>query len=130
MAAVQEFIEDEIIKKLELERLQDERKERLQEAAKPSARKKRTDREEFDLERRVDWYSGDYFKGYFSREKGVMFGTYGEDWMEQLRHQDLPRKQYHMEEKRRHGEDERKRQQLATAKTQKKKGGSIFRKND
>ncbi len=120
------------------------------------SKKKRSGREEFDLERKLanrEWDSDEFQKFYFMREKTLLVGVYGaEDWMERVRYSELPRKQYHMQEIkyviviillgnvkglsctkfleiRRRSEEEKRRQAALAAKTKKKKGGSIFRRD-
>ena len=74
------------------------------------------------------WDEGAYLKFYFHRERTIMEGLYGEDWRKYLKYPDLPRKKYHVEERRRDSSEDRKRQRAMAIKAKKKKGGSIFRK--
>ena len=113
-----EFVDEEVSKKNERQRLHLPTTKQLREDEDPP-------KTSLGIEQ---WDEATYMKFYFLRERAVMEQLYGDDWRKYLKHPDLPRKQYYVEERRRDSSEDRKRQKEMAARAKKKKGGSIFRK--
>ena len=65
---------------------------------------KKTIEEELDEDTRVSDTEEEYMVFYFRRERQVMQGLYGNDWKNFVRHKNMPREEYQIEESRRTSE--------------------------
>ena len=85
---LQSFVDAEIAKKQEKERLKsDQQKTR-------KLRSKKTIDEELEEDTRVTEPTEEYLMFYFARERQVMQGMYGSDWHSFLKHPNLPREEF------------------------------------
>lgn len=95
MDDLQAFIDNEIAKKQEKERLKNDREKTRR------LRNKMTIDEELEEDTKVDEPEEEYLLFYFRREKQIMEALHGQNWRTFLRHQDLPRADYEIVESRR-----------------------------
>ena len=92
---LQAFIDTEIAKKQEKERLKNDREKTRK------LRSKKTIDEELEEDTKVTEAEEDYLIFYFQREKQVMEGIYGREWKRHLKHPNLPREDYEVHASRR-----------------------------
>ena len=85
---LQAFIDAEIAKKQEKERLKNDREKTRR------LRFKKTIDEELEEDTKVVEPDEEYLIFYFQREKQVMSGLYGSDWRSYLKHPEWPREDY------------------------------------
>ena len=95
MDDLQAFIDAEIAKKQEKERLKNDREKTRR------MRFKKTIEEELEEDTKVVEPDDEYLIFYFQREKQVMQSLYGSDWRSHLKHPEWPREDYEVQGSRR-----------------------------
>ena len=127
---LQEFIDLEIKKKAEKERIKLERALEKAEAAEAGLPSKKNWEQEIKEDTKVQETPDELLRYYFARERAIMEKIFGTDWKRHLKNPDWPRDKYVMVERTTSGsvssvadEEEKKKTEADTIKGRKPKYG-------